>query len=53
MLDTFQSPDNTTWYYNSELGLYFDNPNLVGMGYTFDELEEMVSIGEELSGWQG
>jgi hypothetical protein len=39
-MEPFQDASGNTWYYSEDLGLWFDCPNLVGVGYTLDEIEK-------------
>ncbi len=37
----YQANDGEVWYYSQDLGLYFSNPNLVGIGFQLHELEDL------------
>lgn len=40
--NAFDLTNEIAYWYSEELGLYFDNPNLVGIGLTYDEIEEIA-----------
>jgi hypothetical protein len=39
--DIVDLTNQTFWWYGKETGLYYDNPNLVGLGRTFSEIEDI------------
>jgi hypothetical protein len=39
--DVVDLTNQTFWWYGKETGLYYDNPNLVGLGRTFSEIEDI------------
>jgi hypothetical protein len=41
MDDMYITATGKIWYYNQETGLYYTNPELVGMGYDSDEVCEL------------